>query len=241
MTCAQNLCIAVSLVLACSATSALAQSQTGQPSSDTAEASSAKDLAQMTPEELEASLEDMIVNLGVSLGLDEAELRAASPDERELMLEQAAQKMQRDMERRLEEQFGLPYAELEKMSEEEINALMAEQPRGAQVEEPPLPLFPALASGFPDGSVGIPVGNDMIASIEVSGSSDRPMILVVVDGRKKRLLSRRDITLPFQDTIALNDLDGEPAHFVIELIDPATGRVEQRFRPVSAPKNASSR
>ena len=216
MTAAQNLGIVISLVLVFSPMGALAQSGTGLPLSDAAQSFSTKELTQMNPEELEAAVEEMIVNYGVSIGLDEAELRAASPAERDEMFEQAA------------------------MSEEEFYALMAEQQRGSAVDEPPLPLLPAMASGFPDGSIGIPVGSDMIASIEISGSPDSPMILVVVDGHKKRLLWRKDVTLPFQDTTALSDLDAEPAHVVIELINPATGRVEQRFRPVSAPENASS-
>jgi hypothetical protein len=55
----------------------------------------------------------------------------------------------------------------------------------------------------------------------------------------KRLLWQVEIDLPYKATVALGTLDAEPAHVVIELIDPTTGRVKQRYRPVSAAQNVN--
>lgn len=200
------------------------------------------DLADMSPEELRAAAEDMMIQMGVGLGLDEADLRAATPDERERMIEAAAERMQADMEQRLAERFDIPFEQLDQMSEEEIRALMAAR-ESAQVAgtRPTRSLPPPPVGGFPDGGTPVAVGEDMVLRIELPGRQGGPFLLVVADARRKRLLSQEDVTLPHSISAGLSAFDTNPSDIVVELIDLSTRRVAERYRPVAGTPVLSSR
>jgi len=190
----------------------------------------------MTPEERAAAVEDMMVQFGVRMGLDEAEMRAATPEQRKELLRGGAAAMQKRMEGNLEKRFGRPIAELESMSEDELRALVRQR-QSAAPEDPAdaLPeLFSAPPGGFADGSEPLALAEDHVARLSLADPAGREMLLVVADAARQEILWRETRVPPFDEDLPLREISPALSNLVIELIDPETRRMVRRFRPVAA-------
>lgn len=190
----------------------------------------------MTPEDREAAVEDMMIEFGVKMGLDEAALRAATPEQRQEMLRSGAAAIRERMEQSLEQRFGRPIEELENMSEDQLRTLVAS--RAAAATDDPADAAPRLRpeplGGFPDGSEPLPVTADYVAELSVSEPAGRQMILVVADAVRREILWRSERMPPFNESLDLSDISSRLSNLVVELIDPETRRVARRLRPVAA-------
>jgi hypothetical protein len=189
----------------------------------------------MTPEQREAAIEEMMVKFGARIGIDEAEMRAATPEQREELLRSGAEAMQKRMEENLEKRLGRPIAELKDMSEDELRALVLarqtaapETPRDAEPK-----LFPAPPGGFPDGSEPLPLAEGQVAKLSLAEPIGREMLLVVADAARQEILWRDTRVPPFEETLPLPQFSSALSTLVIEFIDPETRRVLRRFRPVA--------
>lgn len=218
--------VALALLLGMSATAAWAQIG-GMPGGG---------MPNMTPEQAQQMLDQMMKGMGTQLDLDPETLRSASPEEREEMIRGAADAMAGQATKQMEDQFGMPLDEFKKLSEDEKNALMMSLLQPQQIVEPaaPLPLLPAPVRGFPDGSAPLPVTENYDAYLVVTEQVDRELLLVVADIARREIVWRATRIAPFEEHLNLLDFTPNPSDLILELIDPNTHRVIRRYRPVAA-------
>ena len=189
--------------------------------------------ANMTPEQAREMADRMMQQMGGAMGLDPETLRNATPEQRREMLKGAADAMAGQMQQRLEQSFGMPLDQVEKLGEDELRALMATRHR------PPMPAFeptllrPAPASGFPDGAMPLPVRNGNVASLSFE-MAQGDVLLVVADTARQEILLNETRTTPLEEEIDLDCMARDTGALVVEIIDPRTHRVIRRYRPVAA-------
>lgn len=188
---------------------------------------------EMTPEEAQQWADEMMLKLGESMGVDPEAMRNATEEERRELLRDGADAYARRIVEGFEQRTGMSIEELDAMSEAEQDAKMRElfAPAAPVLED--LPLDPAPPLGFADGSESLPVGPDQVAELSIEGAAGREYILVASNAPARRIVMRETRVAPFQARIALKGLAEDPNALVIEVIDPDTGRVVRRFRPVA--------
>lgn len=183
------------------------------------------------------------------LSQSDALLEPAPDADPETAARAQAEVMAQEMEAQVEDMFGASSEEVKEMSGLEImlrlgaNALSSrEQLQSSETSEPSpivphqLLALPGLTSappaGFADNALPLPAERSGAAVLTVS-EPPGPAILVVTDPVERRVLLREDVSLPLRRELSLRPLSHRVDTLVIELIDPASRRILQRFRLVA--------
>ena len=173
------------------------------------------------------------------LGTTLEELQSATPDEREESKEK--------IRNRIRSKLPFDAEGLDEMSKEDARARVLEQvmkkmqPTGHQaaaVAPTPLPGAPrwrppvSRRTPFADGSEPLPVMPDGFAAMPRRATEEN-LLLVISDTDSQRVLLNR-MAGSEGETLDISSLPASPHAIVLEYVDPMTGEVRKRFRPVAA-------
>jgi hypothetical protein len=199
---------------------------------------SPEDLQSMTPEQAEELKRTLMLQMGGQFGLDPTLLDGLTQDQQEEMIRDAAKGRAGGILGQLEQMFGMSVSEMQNLDQTgkaNLSASLSSQFQttiGGRTDA--FPLRHAPPGGFPDGSIPLPVENDLIAALSVEEMLDHDVLLVVADLTRREIVWQETRTSPFVENWNLSDLSRDPNALVIELIDPQAGRVIRRYRPVAA-------
>jgi hypothetical protein len=199
---------------------------------------SLEEMQNMTPEEAQAMAQRLMLQMGGQLGVNQTALENATLDEQEDLIRQAAKSQAGGILGQMEQMFGMSVQDMQNLDaagKAELRANISSDFQasiGGQTDA--LPMQPAPPGGFRDGSTSLPVQPDFSTVLTVENPADQEVLLVVADLTRREIVWREPRNTPFSEHFNLLELARNPNTLVLELINPHTGRVIERFRPVAA-------